>query len=562
MRALALAALAALATLAAPAAAAAAPTVEVRARTVIELDPIKRTGDGVIIAGRLTDRSTPEPVTRARVHIRLDADQTTVQTDSLGWFAVLLEAGEGSHDLEVSFAGDAQYDPATEELRDFDVADEPLDLTLAARALDGGGAELTLHASSGGSPVGVRTVLYLGDVADLSLRRAPAALVTDASGRGIARVSREDLGGFGRKRAEARFSGDETYDPAVASVSFDLDAATAIELTVEETELAFEDRLRAGGVATDETGAPQSGQRVALLADGREVAETTTDAEGRFTFELEVAELDAGEHQIHAALHPNASWLAPARSKRIPITVGQQRPVPVAATLAAFGATCAALLAFIGLRTRPWERWLARLRRQEPSERPAEAGAERAVTGLSPARPSLVSTLRRAHDFGFTGGVHDAVTGRFIAGARVVIEGAQLHQARCDNRGAFAFEELEIGAWQVQVRAAGYVSESFAIEVPHRGELRGSRVDMLAVRERIFEMYGEVAASRLPSADLWGVWTPRQILDHVRRGRPAPALGRLTDYIEEVYFSQRAPDEDALEDAARRIDEVRGEALI
>jgi hypothetical protein len=82
---------------------------------------------------------------------------------------------------------------------------------------------------------------------------------------------------------------------------------------------------------------------------------------------------------------------------------------------------------------------------------------------------------------------------------------------------------------------------------------------MLAVRERIFEMYGEVAASRLPSADLWGVWTPRQILDHVRRGRPAPALGRLTDYIEEVYFSQRAPDEDALEDAARRIDEVRGE---
>src|SRR5690606_25287813 len=149
---------------------------------------------------------------------------------------------------------------------------------------------------------------------DLSLRRAASDLVTDPSGRATVRLSREDLGGFGRKRAEARFSGDETYDPAVASVSFDIDAATAIELAIEETELAFEDQLRARGVASDESGAPQSGQRVALLADGREVAETTTGAEGRYTFEIEVAELEAGDHQIHAALHPSASWLAPARS--------------------------------------------------------------------------------------------------------------------------------------------------------------------------------------------------------------------------------------------------------
>ena len=64
----------------------------------------------------------------------------------------------------------------------------------------------------------------------------------------------------------------------------------------------------------------------------------------------------------------------------------------------------------------------------------------------------------------------------------------------------------------------------------------GARIDLLPVRERIFDIYREVAVPLLPEPRLWGVWTPRQIFRHVRSQRPASALSDLTDFVEDSYF--------------------------
>lgn len=533
----------------------AAPTVQVRARTAITLDPIKRVIGGITVSGQVTDLASPEPIANATVELRLDGAVYYARTDDEGRFEIEnIAADEGRHDVSVKVSATDQYDASVERLPGFDVRDEPLQLDLSAQLIGKDLVRLVLRASSAGGPAQIRAALWVGDLADPELRRL-GDLVTDARGRATLEITRASIGNFGQKRAEARFAGDQTYDPANASTTFTIQAGAELTFAVDDADIAFEDVLRARGTARDERGEPLSGQRVSLIANGRAVAEATTKESGAWAMSVEASELGDGENQVYAELSPSASWIEAARSKLVVVRIGEQRPVPLGATLAAFGATCVALLAFIGLRTRPWERWLARIRRQEPEAPARDERAKRRPTGLAPARPSLVSTLRRAADFGFTGVVTDAVTGRPIGGAEVRLEGSGDHRREITGGGGgFAHESLAPGEWRARVAAGGYVSEQFAVLVPHRGELRNARVTLLAVREKIFDLYGQVAAPLLPRPELWGVWTPRQIVDHVRRNRPAPALSRLTDYVEEVYFSQRTPGEDALEDARQVID--------
>jgi len=84
--------------------------------------------------------------------------------------------------------------------------------------------------------------------------------------------------------------------------------------------------------------------------------------------------------------------------------------------------------------------------------------------------------------------------------------------------------------------------------------LRGVRVDLVPVRERVFQLYRRAAEPILPEPRLWGVWSPRQIVDHVRSKRPSPALAELTDFVEEIYFSPRVADETVLPTASEQVD--------
>jgi len=132
--------------------------------------------------------------------------------------------------------------------------------------------------------------------------------------------------------------------------------------------------------------------------------------------------------------------------------------------------------------------------------------------------------------------------------------GGTEREIHCAGDGTFVVERLELGEWHAEVGAPGHVSERFVVSIPHRGELRGVRVDLVPVRERVFQLYRRAAEPSLPETRLWGIWSPRQIVDHVRSKRPSPALSELTDFVEEIYFSPRQAPETVLPQASERVD--------
>nr|MBA3503452.1 hypothetical protein [Deltaproteobacteria bacterium] len=139
--------------------------------------------------------------------------------------------------------------------------------------------------------------------------------------------------------------------------------------------------------------------------------------------------------------------------------------------------------------------------------------------------------------------------------------GIEERELRTEADGSFQVERLAVGEWRAEVSAPGHVTEKFAVTIPHRGELRGVRVDLVPVRERVFQLYRRAAEPVLPEAKLWGIWSPRQIVDHVRTKKQSPALADLTDFVEEVYFSPRIAAETILPGASERVDRAVRERL-
>jgi hypothetical protein len=292
---------------------------------------------------------------------------------------------------------------------------------------------------------------------------------------------------------------------------------------------------------------------VAVTADDKPVAQVTTDDEGQFSTRVEAEVLGVGPHSLQASVETAAGWLRPSRSEPAHIDVAAPQPVPIAYTLAAFAATAGAAAAFLAMRSRPWARWMGTAAGTGPEG--ARPAAAEPTAGLALARPGLVSTLRRPADHGFAGVVRDAVRHRPLAGAHVrLMLGGRTLATLSDPAGEFAVEGLDAGEWRGEAAFPGHVTERFTLSIPHRGELRGVRLDLMPVRERVFAMYRRVAEPLLPNPELWGIWSPRQIVDHVRRARPTGALAILTDFVEEAFFSARTPDEAVLPEAGLRIE--------
>ena len=91
--------------------------------------------------------------------------------------------------------------------------------------------------------------------------------------------------------------------------------------------------------------------------------------------------------------------------------------------------------------------------------------------------------------------------------------------------------------------------------------LRGVRVALVPARERVFQLYRRAAEPVLPEGRLWGIWSPRQIVDHVRAKRPSPALADLTDFVEEVYFSARVAEETVIPQTEGRVAQAVNERV-
>jgi hypothetical protein len=354
--------------------------------------------------------------------------------------------------------------------------------------------------------------------------------------------------------------------------TIELSASSTTTIEVTAARLAYEDDLGVTGKVTDEDGHPIAQAAVTLASGDRRLAQGATADDGSYKFLVEGEILGEGQWGLQVQADPGKPSIKPSRSKPEIIRVAAPQPVPVSYTIAAFLATACAAGGFFMARAKPWRRLL---RPTPPADAPADPAQDEALEGgLVVAKPGLVSTLRRANDDSFSGAVRDTVRGRPVEGALIRIrltgprgessgappgpapdgEGATEREALTGPDGTFAFDALGLGEWAAEASAAGHVTESFVVSIPHRGELRGVRVDLVPVRERVFQLYRRAAEPILPEARLWGVWSPRQIVDHVRSKRPSPALADLTSFVEEIYFSSRLAGESVLPDASEQVD--------
>lgn len=279
--------------------------------------------------------------------------------------------------------------------------------------------------------------------------------------------------------------------------------------------------------------------------------ELSTDEDGSFAFELapgkdprEVAVSFAGGRRYEPASvkigiepPPRLPGAPPPPPEAFEVP-DEPEPALVGSTLIACAVAFFAVGAFIVMRARPLATLGARRAREPVAVREAQAGLHTDPPGRS-------ASLRRARDLRFGGWIADAVTAAPVPGAEISLAAPGDEPDRhvfADHAGRFS-ETLSAGLWQLAISAAGYVRYETTIAMPHHGQLADARIDLLSVREQLFAIYREVAEPLLPDPQLWGVWSPRQIFDHVKQRDAAPGLAELTAFIEEAYFSQRVAGE-------------------
>jgi carboxypeptidase family protein len=540
----------------------AGPTVEIRAQTQLSLVGVRRGDNGTVtVTGRLHDKLTGEGIPNKQVSVTLGGvthEATTASGDDpqipAGQFTVddIQLDQPGEQQVTLSFQGGQRLEKAPTLTVKTDPTKMQIDLAIAKTADDPSGIRLlvTAHAADdvSGGPLRLPVQLEIGTVDQDKLR----PLRTIDTGSEFV-LTRKDAGGAGQYRVRARFAGDDTRQGALATVTLLLESNTTTTMNLSTLKLAFEDELGVTGRVVDDDDRPVAHAAVTLVSGDRRLAQGATNDKGVYRFSIEGEIIGQGQFGIQVQTDPGKPFIKSSRSNVEIVRVAQPQPVPVSWTIAAFLATAVAAGGFFAARNKPWRR----LRRPAPpAEVPSEEGEiEQQAGGLVVAKPGIVSTLRRAHDDGFSGVVRDTVRGRPVGDAVVMVLYSETERStRTAADGSFTIEKLGIGEWRAEVAAPGYVTERFAVTIPHRGELRGVRVDLVPVRERVFQLYRRAAEPILPESRLWGIWSPRQIVDHVRSKRPSPALADLTDFVEEIYFSPRLAAETVLPQASERVD--------
>lgn len=526
------------------------PRVEIRAQTRLTLDRVQLLGDDQAeIRGQLLDGLTGDGIADQVVTIQVGGpggETVRATTGQDGRFRVKAPVAPGPQDIDLTFRGGALIEGS--QLRETtDPSRAQVVLTIDVEDAPGG-LRVTVRATADDRPVPLPIKLSVGATDD---KLAP--LTPDTTSGTAFVLTRKAAGGPGPRRLRAEFKGDDTRQPATAERSVELTAASTTTIQLSAPRIAYEDDLVVSGKVVDEDGPPVARAAVTLTSGDRRLAQGATGEDGSYRFRVEGQILGQGQWGLQVQADPGKPSIRPSRSPPEVVRVSAPQPVPVSYTIAAFVATACAAGGFFAARAKPWHK----LRRPAP---PAEMSVHGALDepldgGLVAAKPGLVSTLRRASDDGFAGAVRDAVRGRPVADAAVRLRLGDLRRAVTTGAdGSFALEGLAFGEWAAQVTAPGHVTETFVVSIPHRGELRGVRVDLVPVRERVFQLYRRAAEPLLPEPRLWGVWSPRQIVDHVRRKHPTPALAELTDFVEEVYFSPRLAEETVLPMAAERVD--------
>ena len=474
--------------------ASAAPEITIRAHSQLQFDGVQRTPDGdYSVRGHLVDGATALPLPNQHLVVTFGARHAEATTASDGGFAIKfadtgdVEAAAAQRNVGISFAGNDNLDATNIALHNVDIDKQPVTLTMKLTP-NGATIDVRVDATVAGASVAMAVTLNAlvegpadKDKKDASLLTLGAVVGTVRTGV-PASIRRSAFGTIGRHSVRATFAGNDTLAAATTDASVELSTSSHTTLTSAHRDVAFEDSIELSGVVTDDDGQPVARAAVTVASGEHRLAQTATRADGHFRVAVEAKLLGAGEHGVQASVDPTTPGIASSQSEPLVINVAAPHPVPVAFTFVAFLATIVVAAGFFLARKRPWKK---RGERQPAVVDGEAAMAPPARGGMSPTKPPISAAVRRPHDVGFAGTVRDAVRSRPLV-ARVRLRlGSDEKSVRTGADGRFDIADLAHGEWKAKVSADGHVSERFTVAIPHHGELRGVKVDLIPVREQI-----------------------------------------------------------------------------
>lgn len=522
----------------------AGPTIEVRARPMVQITEVRQlASQRVRIAGQVLDRDTGGPLAATRITIHYGEADSVVTTDSAGGFAT---------EMPQTDVDEARFEVAAAPFVDrvevkSVIAPEKSALQLRIQAVaDHEGAVLTvvplLDGTPASPPLHLPVLLHIERVSPVpAAERSLATLTTESP----TPVTRAAVGGAGTVRVRVSFSGDDIYQPASAEITLDFRVTPQPELKLAAANepVPFESTVRPQLVVTDGA-TPLAGLAVTLYAGTRRIDQRRTNAKGRASFAVEAQSLGMGQVGLWARVEADGV-IESASSAPVVILVSPPQPLPLRTTLLAFAATATAALLFFALRRHV--KWSARPKRVRHTD-----SADRLTATTTLGKPSLRQRLSAAAQRDFGGTIRDRIRQRPVPDATIHLDAPGGGIALAGNPlGEFATTDLPERAYAVTITAPGYMPYSMRMAVPHRGEFSQVTLELLPVREHAFALYRKIAEPLLPAQQRWGTWSPRQIVQFVRAKQPAPQLAALTDLVEKIYFSQHATAVEHLSDLER-----------
>lgn len=369
-----------------------------------------------------------------------------------------------------------------------------------------------------------------------------------------------------------QFPGTPELAPSFARAKVLLTSQAAVALSAKSLhprgEFRQDSALVAVGIVKDDQG-PLPGEWVELWAERdldagddtgeapRKLFHTQTDAQGRFVFRQEALTLPTGPFRLIAKALPKHTYVWPGESPPVSLVVLPQEPVSVGYFLFPLAATFALLLgAWLGRRA--WQVAKAALqayrqRRQAAREHSTDkrqtpvpvssAEVTSSQPGIRLTQQGLLSSFRKAADFGMDGSVCDAVFGQRLT-AQIAIhkpggDSTPFAAAPTEPDGSFSSGPFPQGRLSVTVSAPGYLPESFFATFPHKGEYRNIQVALLPLRVRLLDEWRRVAEKLLGPV---ATKTPAEVLEQVAslgQASLAEPLSQLTALCETAYYSPR-----------------------
>ncbi len=542
--------------------------VSVKAHSEITLQPIRRTNTGVLVTGNLVTRVSRDPIADRKLSVTLGTNRQVVRSDEDGRFRA--EFGLPllpNPSLVVAFRGDRHYSKAQTTLSEFRVSRNPLTLGVEVPeqvSYPDGQLAITITSRTENGPVSVPLDVFIYHSAQGGHNHRPIhkqSAQTTSDGYITIQRNAADLGDPGYKRIEIYFRGNHVLNPQRQTATLTLVSDTILTLNPTSDSISMHSQWLASGTLQNSAKRGLRSHQVRLMSDDRILGTTTTTEGGYFETQIDAGVLGLGKHSVYAVFKTEVPWIRSARSTPIEIEIQQQAPKSTNYTVLGFILTTTLVVVFVFAQHHPWRR-ISSPKAATQQENNASIPTAPIAPGFQARSTKLLGHLGRKQDRQFSGQVIDVLTGHAIQNAIVTVRSTTEapNPRTTDANGHFCFEPLADGAFQVEVVAPGFITESFSIAIPHKGQFRAANIHLLPVRERIFEIYRKTAQPLLQSPEQWDVTTPRQLLLQVRSQKPAPALAALTDYVEWAYFSgQQILEHDTIAETQRRAQQASNE---